>query len=89
MKKDERDPSTISGAISMESLFSSAEQSPAASAPSSPISSPVTARRTMKEIVEPSQSPQSLSMATVRTAKLNLLEEKLKEEFKGNSRLLT
>ena len=75
MKKDGGVPSTISVAISMESLLSSDEQSPA---PSSPISSPVTARRTTNELVDPSQSPQSPSMATVRTAKLNLPQEKLK-----------
>ena len=87
MKKDAGGPSTILGAIAMESLLSSAEQSPAA--PASPISSPVTARRTINELGDQSQSPQSPSMATVRIAKLNLIEEKLKDEFKGNSRLST
>jgi len=74
----------LSTASSMESLLSSAEQSPAVSANASPVSSPATARRNIKESAEP-QSP-SLPL---RSARLNLLEEKLKEEFKGNSRLIS
>ena len=80
--------STLSCSSSMESLLSSAEQSPAGSASGSPISSPVTARRNIRESVEPSQSLHSPSIATVRTTKLNLLEERLKEEFSGSSRML-
>ena len=88
-KKDGGDLSAVSCSSSMESLLSSADQSPAVSAPASPISSPVTARRVIKEIGEPSQSPSSPGLVAIRAAKLNLLESKLKEEFKGTSRMLT
>jgi len=79
----------LSCGSSMESLLSSAEQSPAGSKSGSPISSPVTARRIIREAADPSQSPQSPSLVAARTIKLNLLEERLKEEFSGSSRLLT
>jgi len=79
----------LSCGSSMESLLSSAEQSPAGSNSGSPISSPVTARRIIREAADPSQSPQSPSLVAARTTKLNLLEERLKEEFSGSSRLLT
>ena len=79
----------LSCGSSMESLLSSAEQSPAGSKSGSPIiSSPVTARRIIREAADPSQSPQSPSLVAARTTKLNLLEERLKEEFSGSSRLL-
>ena len=73
---------------SMESLLSSAEHSPAGSKSGSPISSPVTARRIIREAADHSQSPQSLSLVAARTTKLNFFEERLKEEFSGSSRLL-
>lgn len=91
-KKDGSGLGPLSCSSSMESLLSSTEASPAVSAPSSPLASPVTARRgtTSRQGAESQSSPQSPNLSANRppTARLNLLEEKLKEEFKGNSRLL-
>lgn len=81
---------TLSNSSSTESLILSADASPATSNAASPLASPSTS-----QVSSPVLARKTLALAAdtsamiTATAKLNLLEEKLKQEFTGSSRIVT